>query len=114
MNETMTILATLETINVDEFDVLDLGFQKGNDHYTNAFPSLEITIDGLSMPMLLDTRAWARLSDEAQEILGSPDKKVGTSFIVASIFERWRKDHPSWRVIEGADRNLDEPMIEVP
>lgn len=37
-----------------------------------------------------------------------------TSFIVESVFEQWREEHPEWRVLDHADRMLDTPMIEVP
>jgi hypothetical protein len=37
-----------------------------------------------------------------------------TSFITANVFEKWRKRHPEWRVIEGAEKRSGEAIIEVP
>ncbi|MGA7837129.1 MAG: hypothetical protein WB996_04130, partial [Ignavibacteriaceae bacterium] len=35
-------------------------------------------------------------------------------FIVKTIFEKWKKNHPDWKVVENADKVLNMPMIEVP
>ena len=80
------------------------------------FPRIQAQIDGQTVDFLFDTGATVNLTDQAAAALadsGPPAR--GTSFIVQSTFDRWRKDHPEWRVIEGADRCVrGEPMIEVP
>jgi hypothetical protein len=43
-----------------------------------------------------------------------PSAKRATSFIRASVFERWRKAHPDWRVIENAENKTKSARIEVP
>ena len=37
---------------------------------------------------------------------------IGGSFIAASIFDKWRKEHPEWKYYKEADKNRD--VIEVP
>jgi hypothetical protein len=39
---------------------------------------------------------------------------VGTSFIIRSIFEKWKTAHPDWSVVRGADARGGYPMIRVP
>ena len=79
------------------------------------FPRIQVTIDGESLDLLFDTGAMTKLSDTALNALKDQRAAVrATSFITTSIFEKWRKAHPDWRVIESADLPLNEPMIEVP
>jgi hypothetical protein len=57
------------------------------------------------------------LTDSARAALGDrrPARRA-SSFVVQSVFDRWRQGHPQWQVIEGADQLGDTtlPMIEVP
>jgi hypothetical protein len=80
------------------------------------FPRLQATIDGETLDLLFDTGAMVVLGPEALAKLGDKGPSIrGTSFIVATRFDAWRKKHPGWRVIEKADQNMKgEPMIEVP
>jgi hypothetical protein len=79
------------------------------------FPRLSVTIDGEALDLLFDTGATARLSPTAQAALrdGRAAERA-VSFITTSVFERWRKAHPDWRVVENADLPLNEPLIEAP
>jgi len=104
----------MSDVNIEQFDVLNLGFQKKDRQYTNAFPSIEINVLSVTLPMLFDTGATAKLSEDAKNILNSKDTFIGTSYIVSSIFDKWRHENPSWQVIEGADKLLNESMIRVP
>ena len=83
----------------------------------NNFPSLHVEIDGEDCPMLFDTGARTLLTPEAfQAVADGRGTGRATSFIVASIFEKWRAAHPEWKVIENADADISipEPMILVP
>lgn len=79
------------------------------------FPRIQVHIDGQALPMLLDTGATVILTQEALKRLndGSPRARA-TSFITASVFDRWRKHHPDWRVIPDAEEGTGQPLIEVP
>lgn len=94
-----------------------LGFQvRENGQRTSHFARIPIRVDGHVHDMLFDTGAMVNLSDSALAALadGRPATRA-TSFIIKSVFDRWHKDHPDWRVIEQADQNAKgEPMIEVP
>ena len=74
-----------------------------------------VYIDGETLSLLFDTGAQVNLSESAQEQLDS-DPLIATSFINASIFDRWRKEHPEWKVYEDADVTFKEPedIIIVP
>lgn len=80
------------------------------------YPRIQVVIDGQTIDLLFDTGATVRLTDAARAALGDggPARRA-TSFISTSTFERWRKRHPDWKVVEHADANAGgEPMIEVP
>lgn len=82
---------------------------------TSGFPRLRVRIDGDSLDMLFDTGATMNVTDSARVALadGRPSRRAG-SFIVASVFERWRRHHPEWRVVERAETPTGFAMIEVP
>lgn len=112
-NKTIAVLPKLP--NADNFSKVPLGFQKNQaGNYTTAFPSIDITVMGKTIPMLLDTGASAWPSEEALSQLNLSGKQVATSFIVASIFDYWVKAHPDWIVIDEACQLSNQPMIRVP
>ncbi|MDQ6691055.1 MAG: hypothetical protein M3Z18_11155 [Gemmatimonadota bacterium] len=82
---------------------------------TSGLPRITVQIDGDSLDMLFDTGATMNVSDSALAALadGRPSRRAG-SFVVESVFERWRRHHPEWRVIEGAEVPTGFAMIEVP
>lgn len=94
---------------------LPLGFAEYEGRRTAHYPRVQVTIDGQVHHLLFDTGATVLLTEPGLQGLndGGPTERA-TSFIVRSIFERWRAAHPDWRVIEGADRMAGDPMIEVP
>jgi hypothetical protein len=95
-----------------------LGFQTDSaGRPTVNFPRLRVRIDGDSLDLLFDTGAMTALTDSAHAALadGRPARRA-SSFVVQSIFDRWRQRHPQWQVIEGANQLGDTtfPMIKVP
>ncbi len=93
---------------------VELGFMTDStDQALTHFPRLDIVVDGDTIPTLLDTGAKISLSDEAATIMDQ-EGEVGASFIISTLFDRWRMDHPDWRVIEGGDAHLQMDLIEVP
>jgi hypothetical protein len=103
--------------DIDPAHVVPLGFQRDRAGApTSSFPSIEATVDGDTCAFLFDTGATLALHDDAYARLEdrAPQKR-GTCFVVASMFDRWREQHPGWRVLERADSLVnDEPAIEVP
>lgn len=93
-----------------------LGFARTKDGRRGSnFPRIEVLIDGAQVDLLFDTGATVKLSSAALSAIGDGGPKVrATSFIVRSLFERWRKAHPDWRVLAVAEAATSEPMIEVP
>ena len=101
--------------NTTKFTKIDLGFQKDPDgQYTTAFPSIEIEVAGQVIPMLFDTGASAWPTPQAKKLLGLNGTQVGTSFMAASVFDKWVKEHPEWVVVENACLRSKAPMIKVP
>ncbi len=90
----------------DPAHTVRLGFRSGEDGKRLLhFPSVEATIDGETLPFLLDTGATVTLSEAALAELGDGGPAArATCFVVASVFDRWRARHPDWRCIESADR----------
>jgi hypothetical protein len=95
-----------------------LGFQtNAAGQRTMHFPSMDITVDGEVLPVLLDTGATATLGEDAAAMHGLPvGTNVGTSFIEREVFERWVAKHPDWRVAQDGDAMPKGRfrMIEVP
>jgi len=82
-----------------------------------AYGRIQMIVDSQSIDMLFDTGATVRLTDVGIQALGGTAKMRATSFITDAVFQRWRKAHPTWRVIEDASHEgdlLHVPMIEVP
>lgn len=81
----------------------------------NAFPGIDVTVDGQRLPMLLDTGAMTVLTPQAlARVADDMPAERATSMIVDSLFQAWRKAHPDWRVIESAQAGTGSAMIEVP
>jgi hypothetical protein len=96
---------------------IPLAFRTGADGIRSLnFPRITISVDGASMEVLLDTGATARLTSTSAPVFNvDVGAEVGTSFVVRSAFEKWRKRHPGWRVVEKSDAGRGTfPMIEVP
>lgn len=98
-----------------------LGFQRDDQgHATFGYARITIHIDGQPLDMLLDTGATAHPTPEGKKASGIPT--VGglgvTSYITASVFNRWHKAHPDWRVVKDGDDLFGPkhtaPIIEVP
>lgn len=111
--QTLTLLD--EPPRCDDGHEAPLGFQEQDGRRTASYPRIEVTVDGRPHDLLFDTGATVMLTDGGLAGLGGAGpRERATSFIVRSVFDRWRADHPDWPVIEAADRMADDPMIEVP
>lgn len=94
-----------------------LYFQKNpaNGEKTSHFPRIIVRADGQEIAFLFDTGASTELTEAARAQLhdGRPALRA-TSFITASVFNRWHEHHPDWPVIENADEGSGQAMIKVP
>lgn len=98
----------------------------GPDELPSAFASLAVGLADASGEdaslMLLDTGATVSLTPDAHAELDDDEPLVrATSFLEACLFDDLRHAHPTWRVVERADRisgeithGVYEPMMEVP
>ena len=93
-----------------------LGFKTNSaGQRSTNFPRIPLTIDGETLDLLFDTGATTDLTEPALQFLKDKRPAIrATSFITQSVFERWRKAHPDWRVIENAENKSKAAMIEVP
>ncbi|MCB1552713.1 MAG: hypothetical protein KDJ14_02800 [Xanthomonadales bacterium] len=94
-----------------------LGFQTNDaGARTTHFPSIDVVVDGETLPMLYDSGATATTTESSAPVFGvAVGTDIGTSFIEHAVFERWRAAHPEWRVIESADQKGPQQrrMIQV-
>lgn len=96
----------------DSPHTVPLGFKTDSTgRRVEHFPSIEATIDGETYAFLFDTGASMVLTDSAHAAQGNPPVR-GTSFVVASLFDQWREEHPDWPVLENIA--ISGPVIEVP
>jgi hypothetical protein len=80
-----------------------------------AFPRIQANVEGETLDLLFDTGAHGPLTAAAIEVMGvGPATVRATSFLISSIFDRWRATHPEWRVIDRAEESTGQAMIEVP
>ncbi|MCD6064906.1 MAG: hypothetical protein K0R82_2817 [Flavipsychrobacter sp.] len=100
-------------LSTADSNVQPLGFKK-NEHGEKIFghPSMYIVVDGETIPVLFDTGATLVLSENGKKFFGTGEKTKGGSFIAASLFDKWRKQHPEWKYYPKADHIQD--VIEVP
>jgi hypothetical protein len=79
------------------------------------FARIPIEVDGETIDFVLDTGATNVLSDAVLKVIGDgrPADRA-TSFLTTSVFEKWRKRHPDWRVLENIKTLTGTAMIEVP
>jgi hypothetical protein len=98
-----------------------LGFQRDDQgHATFGYARITIRVDGQPLDMLLDTGATAHPTPAGKKASGTPTVNgLGvTSYITASVFNRWHEAHPDWRVVSDGDGlggpKHPMPIIEVP
>ena len=109
----------LELISPPEFhqkETIKLHFKKkASGENSTHLPRINIVVETDTLAVLFDTGAQAQLAPEAQKMLDKKDL-VATSFINASTFENWQKNHPDWLVINEADLSfgLKADLIVVP
>ena len=90
-----------------------IGFKKnGNHEPVFGHASMVIEINGEVIDVLFDTGATIILSDNGKNEMNLKEATIGGSFIAASLFDKWRKDHPEWKYYKEADEQSD--VIEVP
>ncbi len=95
---------------------ITLGFKTNTaGQRSTNFPRIPVMIDGDTLDLLFDTGVATDLTNTALQFLKDNRPAIrATSFITASVFERWRKAHPDWRVIENAENKTKSARIEVP
>ncbi|MET0255560.1 MAG: hypothetical protein ABWZ54_03365 [Luteibacter sp.] len=86
----------------------------------SPFPRITLTIDGEPLDVLLDTGATAHPTEAGLKAMGTP--VVGgygvTSYVTASVMDRWHARHPDWKLVKQADDlfgpDKTKRAIEVP
>jgi len=113
LNEKIWVNTPLNKSEKNHLNVQKLGFKKNaNGAKINGHPSMVIEVDGDSIDVLFDTGASLVLSDTGREQFHTDKKTMGGSFIAASLFDKWRKNHPEWNYYPNSDLLGD--VIEVP
>lgn len=110
-------LFVLDSINWEDLTLtnkVEIGFL--SDDLGNSithFPRIPIVVMKDTIQTLFDTGATVILTKNAQNKFNS-EKILGTSFIITSIFDKWRSENPEWSFIEKGDSMMGEDMILVP
>ena len=96
-----------------------LGFlRNAKGEIATGHARITIEVAGQTINMLLDTGATAHPTKAGEEVSRTPtvNGEGVTSYIVHSVFERWHKQHPDWRVVKNGDNLTGKPtrIIEVP
>ncbi len=86
-------------------------FFKGIGYF---YPRMSISVEDESLDVLFDTGGTSVLSEVAMNELNLKDAIVASSFIRESIFNKWQKKHPDWKVIQAGDRFGNNDLIRVP
>jgi hypothetical protein len=90
----------------------------------SGFARITIRVDGQPLDMLLDSGATAHPTAAGERASGTPTVNgYGvTSYITASMLERWHEAHPDWRVVDKGDdlfgpahatRLIEVPKVEI-
>lgn len=91
-----------------------LGFKKNMfGKKKSGHPSMKLEIDGEMIDFLFDTGASILLSENGKRESGATSKSIGGSFISKTVFDRWRRRHPEWRIINKGELTGSD-LIEVP
>ncbi len=110
-------LYSIDTIHwskVNSSHPVQLGLQKDESgNFTTHFPRIEMIVQNDTIPVLFDTGATINPSYDALVYFNNKER-VGGSFIITSIFEKWKSENPDWKVIDGGDTSIDADIIEVP
>ena len=94
---------------------VDLAFQTDSTgRRTGHHPRMQATIAGEQHDFLLDTGATSVLADSARGAVGGATR-IGSGFVIASVFDQWRRNHPDWTVLKGGSVfRGGTPLIRVP
>jgi hypothetical protein len=113
---TLTYHGVGESLLAQEERCVRLSFQvDGEGKRNNSFPRIQAVIDGEVIDFLFDTGATLSVSDKGlAELNDNGGRQRGTCFITESVFRRWMKRYPHWRVIDKAEQSTGLPIIEVP
>src|SRR5689334_10807367 len=92
------------------------GFKtSGSGRRLNNFARLPVEVDGETLDFVLDTGATNVVSEEQKKLLGDDlPLERATSFFFRSVYEKWHKNHPEWRVFDNMKTLTGGAMIEVP
>lgn len=112
--ERLFVIDSLNWNAASQSKTVDLGFLENNEgNHSSHFPRIPITVEGDTIQTLFDTGAHTILTEEAKPVFRNRHS-VASSFIVASIFDRWHSENPNWEFVKAADSLANEAMIRVP
>jgi hypothetical protein len=113
INQQIWVNTPLTANDLGKPGVQKIGFKKNsNQEKIFGHPSMSIEVNGEVIDVLFDTGASIPLTDNGRKERNTNATTIGGSFIAASIFDKWRKDHPEWKYYKELDNKRD--AIEVP
>jgi hypothetical protein len=67
-----------------------------------ALVTIDVSVAGESLTMLLDTGATARVRDSVKLLMPDAEPVHQVCLIETSVLEKWRRTHPSWTYAQAA------------
>jgi hypothetical protein len=67
-----------------------------------ALVTIDVTVAGEPVTLLLDTGATARVRDAVKRLMPDEEPVHQVCLIAMSVLEQWRRAHPSWAYAEAA------------
>jgi len=115
-NKTLLWRAANDLPQHDKDHEVKLGFKTApSGRRQQNYARIQIEVAGETIDLLLDTGASNLLSESALKQIGDGRPALrATSFLTQSVFEKWKKAHPDWRVLENIKALTGDAMIEVP
>jgi hypothetical protein len=98
----------------DNGEAVSITFVEEGDQRRYHFARVPVVVAGDSISMVLKTGSHIQLTDASREELDFNDPLFPAGLISKSVADEWLREHPEWRVFEGADRNYGSDLVEVP
>ncbi|MDG5768079.1 hypothetical protein QA596_11460 [Balneolales bacterium ANBcel1] len=100
--------------NFEAGTAIPISFRDENGSGRYHFANLPVIVAGDTLSMVLKTGSTIVIDEEVRAELDHPVSFFPAGLITDSVFNRWRQEHPDWRIIENADLHYGSDLIEVP
>ena len=100
--------------NIDPGEIIPVAFAEEDGERRYHFARLPVIIGGDTLSLVLKTGSNIILDERGKEQLNHPDHIFPAGLISEDHFEKWRNEHPEWKVFDEVDINYGGDLIRVP